>query len=68
MTQRENFGSIRESSLGCMQGVLLRMKKLHFISQNWHKENSTVACRFRPIKIHHSDYPKRINEVDVFFQ
>ena len=42
------------------------MKKLHFISQNWRKENRTVACGFSPIKTHYSDYPKRINEVYVF--
>ena len=39
----ENFGSIRESCLECMQGVVLCMKRLHFISWNWCKEKSTVA-------------------------
>ena len=32
---------------------------------------SSVVCRFSPIKIHFSDYPKSLisktNEVDVFF-
>ena len=37
-----------------------------FICQNWRKENITVTSRFSPIKIHYSEYPKRINE--VFFQ
>ena len=48
------------------KGVVLCMKKLHFISRNWRKENSTVACGFSPIKIQYSVYPKRINEVNVF--
>ena len=30
------------------------------------RKNSTVACGFSPIKIHYSDYPKKINEVYVF--
>ena len=33
------------------------------------RKNSTVAslaCGLSPIKIHYSDYPKRINEVYVF--
>ena len=42
------------------------MKRLHFIIRNWHKEKSTVACGFSPIKIHYFDYlkrfMKRINE------
>ena len=46
--------------------VYLCMKKLHFISLNWRKENSIVACGFSPIEIHYSDYLKRINEVYVF--
>ena len=36
--QSGNFGPIRESRLGCMQGVVPCMKKLHFISLNWRKE------------------------------
>ena len=36
--QSENLGSILESSFSCMKGVVLCMKKLHFISRNWHKE------------------------------
>ena len=31
------------------------------------KSTVTVACGFSPIKIHYSDYPKRISEVYVFF-
>ena len=46
------------------------IKKLHFISRNWHKENSTVASVSSPIQIHYFDYPKpfinRINEVYDF--
>ena len=39
----ENFGSIGESCLGCMQGVVLCMKRLYFISWDWCKEKCTVA-------------------------
>ena len=45
------------------------MKKLHFISRNWRKENLSVACGASPINIYFSDYLKRfvnkINEVYV---
>ena len=37
--QSENLGPIRESSLGCILGVVLFVKKLHFVSRNWRKEN-----------------------------
>ena len=53
-----------------MLGVVPCMKKLHFISQNLRKENSTVACGFSPIKTHYFDYLKhfinRINGVYDF--
>ena len=46
------------------------MKKANFISWNWRKGNSTVACGSSSIKIHNFDYPKRfinrINEVYNF--
>ena len=46
------------------------MKKLHFVSRNWRRENNTVACESSPIKIHYFDYPRRfinrINEVYDF--
>ena len=45
-------------------------QKLHFVSQNWHMEISSVACGFSSIKIDYSDYSKslisRINEDYVF--
>ena len=66
LRESENSGSIQESSLGCMLDIVLCIKKLHLISWNWRKEKSTAACGFSPIKIHYSDYPKRINEVYVF--
>ena len=70
LAQSENFGSIRESSLGCMSGVELCMKKLHFISRNRSQENRTVASGSSPIKVHYFDYLKRfinvINEVYDF--
>ena len=65
--QSENLDPVRESSLGCIQGIVLCIKNLHFISGNWRKEICTVACGFSPIKVHYSDHPKRftnrINEV-----
>ena len=42
-----------------------KKQQLHFISQNWRKETSTVANGFSPIKIHYSGYPKPVNEVYV---
>ena len=36
-------------------------EKLHFVSPNWCKEISYVACRFSSVKIHYS--VNRINEV-----
>ena len=43
-------------------------EKLHFISRNWRKENSSVACGSSLIKIHYFDYPKRfINRIIKFF-
>ena len=48
-----------------MKGVVLCMKKLHFISLNWRKENSTVASGSSPILIYYFDYPKRfINRIN----
>ena len=44
------------------------MKKLNFISWNWRKENSTVACGSSPIKIHHFDHTKRfINIINTVY-
>ena len=42
--------------------VVLCTNKLHFISRNWHKENtfSTVASGSSPIKIHYFVYHKRV--------
>ena len=56
--QSENHGIIREFSLGCMKGVVLCMKKLHFIccilfAGTGVRKISTVACGFRPFRIHH---------------
>ena len=62
--QSENFGSIRESSHGCMLNIVLCTKKLHFISRNWGRKNNTVASGFSSIKIHYS--VNRINKVYVF--
>ena len=63
-----SFASIQESSLGCMVGVVLCMKKLHFISQNWRRKNSTVACGSSHIKINCFDYPKRfINRINAVY-
>ena len=39
VTQSENLGTIRESSIERMKGVVLCKKKLHFVSRNWRKEN-----------------------------
>ena len=44
--QSENIGPIRESSLECMQGVVLYMKKPHFISRNI----SSVVYGSAPLK------------------
>ena len=50
--------------------IVLCTEKLHFVSQNWRKEISSVACDLIPIKIHFSDSPQRlisrINEIYVF--
>ena len=62
---RNMLAQFENQALDVCTGVVLRMKKLHFISRNWCKGN--VACEFSPIKIHYSDYPKQINEVYVFF-
>ena len=41
------------------KGVVLCIKKLHFISQNWRKhKNSTVSCGSSPIKIYYFGYLK----------
>ena len=74
--QSEKSGTIRESNqaLGVRKAhyaEYYERKKLHFVSRNWCKKISSVACGFSPINIHFSDYQKslisRINEVFVFF-
>ena len=44
----------------------IKYEKLHFFARTGVMKTSTVACGFTPIKIHYSDYPKRINEVYVW--
>ena len=64
--QLENLDPIPESSLGCMQGIVLCLKKLHFVSLygTGVRKISSVAFRFSSIKIHFS--VNSINEVYVF--
>ena len=63
-SQSENFGLIRKSSLGCMSGVALCIKRLYFVRQNWRKEICSVAWVLSSIKIHYS--VNRIQEVYAF--
>ena len=37
-----------------MYGLVLCMKKLHFVSRNWLKEISSVACGLSSINKHYS--------------
>ena len=47
--QSENLSPIRESSLGCMKGVVLCKKKLYFVGTGVGKISS-VSCGLRSIK------------------
>ena len=71
--QSGKSGTNRESNQASGVRVVLHVctKKVNFVSRNRLRKISSLACRFSPIKIHFSDYPKslisRTNEVNVFF-
>ena len=64
-SQSGKSGTIRESNQAsgvrnAHYALYYVQKKLHFGSQNWHKENSSLVCGCSPIKIHFSDCLKNL--------